>query len=173
MYMYGNKNGSDKRNDEKLKDFVRYRNTSIILCIFLFIGFLMFSKGNSRETIYVEPGDEALLIRHYQEGERSVLYETLIQVELTDTIDFGEMIDGTDTPKGTSGLWKNEVYGEYYLYTTSQSEDYIILTATDQTVVFNYENTSVTDDIFSAFQTLMKEKYPDYSIAFINSTANE
>jgi hypothetical protein len=126
----------------------------------------MFFRSNLQETTYVTIGEDSLGIQSYKGQEISVSYKDLTKVELNDTYDFGEVVDGTDTTRGTGGLWRNDTYGEYYLFINKKVDDYIILTTDTKIIVFNYESTNVTDSIYSNFIDLMKEKGLDGQITF-------
>jgi hypothetical protein len=149
-----------------LGDVTRDRNRSILVCVIIIAVFFLFFRNNLRETTYVSIGDDALLIQSYDGREISVPYQSLEQMELTDEMEFGDLLDGTDSVRGTSGLWENAAYGEYYLYINKKVDDYLVLTTDTGTIVFNYESTGVTDSIYSGFADLMKEKGLDGRITF-------
>jgi hypothetical protein len=154
-------------------DYTHYRNGSIIVCIIIIIVFILFFRNNLRETTYVSVGEDALLIQGYKGQEVSIPYGELTRVELTGEVNFGTMINGTDTVRGTSGTWKNDEYGEYSLYINKKVTDYLVLTTDTQTTVFNYESVNVTDNIYTAFEELMNSKELDGQILFVNSTLQD
>jgi len=159
-------NGSGHRYDS----FVKYRNGSIILCILIIAAFLLFFRNSLQETVYVETQQDSLLIKSYTGDMITVPYTDIRSVKLTDRIDFGTKISGSDTVRVRSGIWKNESWGKYHLFAAKKAKDYFIVTTADSVIVFNYESTGVTEEMYPAFQTLMTQKGLSDKIDFQNST---
>lgn len=138
--------------------YKQYRNRTIIMCLVIVVVFFLFFRNRMNEAVYVLPGEDAISITGDGGEEISVSYQDIIAVALLENIDFGEIVDGTDTRRGTDGLWRNEIWGEYYLITGPKAKKYIVLTTKENIVVFNYENTSVTEELYYAFYDLMVQK---------------
>ncbi|NBJ92867.1 hypothetical protein [Parablautia muri] len=148
--------------------FIQYRNNSIFMCVIILAVFFFFSRNRTNETVYVLSEEDAVSITGCTGEKITVNYQDLVSVELLDAIDFGEVVDGTDTNQGAAGLWKNERWGEYHLFILHKAKKYIVLTTQEDVVVFNYESTDVTRNLYNALNELMVRKGLEGQIQFLS-----
>ncbi|MCD7745007.1 MAG: hypothetical protein LUI13_06985 [Lachnospiraceae bacterium] len=137
--------------------FTRHRNYSILIFLIIVLGYLIFFRNSLSESVYIEPGEDSILINSYTEDEITISYADITRMELCDEVDFGTLSEGTDDRRVRSGLWKNDAWGEYYLFALKKVKgDYILLETDETVVVFNYESAEVTQNFYSAFQEYLE-----------------
>ena len=160
---YSNPSAGANGGKGNYDSFIRYRNISILTCIVILVGFFLFFRNNLKATSYVEFLDGQMELTSYQGDELYVNYADIISVELTDEVDFGDPTDeGYDTIRGTGGIWQSDTYGTYHLITAAKAKDYIVLETATGYVIFNYESTQTTDDIYTGLTDLLpSEGYSD------------
>ncbi|MCD8014866.1 MAG: hypothetical protein LUG99_17170 [Lachnospiraceae bacterium] len=146
-----------KRGSSVFDSFTRNRNYSILIFLIIVLGYLIFFRNSLSESVYIEPGEDSILINSYTDDEITVSYADLTRVELCDSVDFGTLSEGTDDRRVRSGLWVNDEWGEYYLFAVKKvKSDYILLETDETVVVFNYESAEVTQNVYTAFQEYLE-----------------
>jgi len=76
-------------------------------------------------------------------------------------------VDGANDHRVQCGIWQNNAYGRYLLYTVKKAAHYLVLELRDgSVVVFNYETTATTDSVFEAFPALFESKGLSAQVAF-------
>lgn len=157
-----------KQPGREKNPFIQYRNNSILMCVIILALFFFFSGNRTNETVYVLSKEDAISITGCTGEKISVSYQELTSIEILDDIDFGKTVDGTDTNRGAAGLWENERWGEYHLFILHKAKKYIVLTTQEDVVVFNYESTAVTENLYHALCELMMQKGLDGQIQFLS-----
>ncbi|MCC8066204.1 MAG: hypothetical protein LIO94_03760 [Clostridiales bacterium] len=137
--------------------FARHRNYSILFLLIVVFGYLIFFRNSLSESVYIEPGEDSILINSYTEDEITVSYADITRITLTDEVDFGTLVEGSDDRRVRSGVWENEEWGEYYLFALKKVEsDYLILETEEKVIVFNYESAEVTQTFYTSFQEYLE-----------------
>lgn len=81
----------------------------------------------------------------------SLKWDEVKSVEMRDALDYGTLVDGSDTSKEKSGLWTNDEFGEYELFVSPKISTCIVCTLqTDRVIVINYESEESTDSFYQA-----------------------
>jgi len=95
--------------------------------------------------------DESIQLSFETEEEITINDKDIISIEYTDTFDQGSMVSGTVDDSILYGIWKNAEYGEYKLAINEKIDSYIVVTTTEDTYVFNYENEDTTISFFDVY----------------------
>lgn len=81
----------------------------------------------------------------------AVKWVDIESVEVRSCPDFGTLVEGTDDAPEKSGVWKNDVFGEYELFVSTKIENCIVcITKDSRTVVFNFESAESTVSLYEA-----------------------
>ena len=80
-------------------------------------------------------------------------------VELVDVPNLGELADGKNRPELQSGLWKNDIWGEYHLVFNPNATNCIVAHLQDgQTYVFNHNTNEATAECYREFLTHLPQQ---------------
>lgn len=131
---------------------------NILFCVLIILIAFLFFRDQLKEDIYIQPGADSLYLSSRTGQEITIPYETISSAELISSLDPGSLMEGTDNSRMRCGLWHNNAFGDYRLFTLKKITDYIVLTTDGGVVVFNYESTAVTDSIYDNLLTLLSEK---------------
>ena len=88
-------------------------------------------------------------------------YTEAESIELRDdmkTFDRGEKIEGDETRRACSGIYRNSEFGEYQLYVQTKLNNYIVVHAPDGVMVFNLESDDTTKELYRYFNELRDEQ---------------
>ncbi len=146
---------------EHLKTFKRNRYHSLIFPICLIIIVFSFSLfSSSKATISLDFDETNMTICHPSDISSSILieYKNIISVNNVHDLNVGSYISGTNTDEIRFGVWCNNTYGEYTLCCSPQISNYIALETVDGIIVFNYTDTSTTDELYSILLDFLKDR---------------
>ncbi len=99
--------------------------------------------------------DGSLVITGRSGYSLSIVYAELTEIEYRDEMDYGTMIEGTDTGKEKSGRWENAELGTYLLCVNAKIKPCIILRDAEGTKVINYESEKSTEALYKAISEQM------------------
>ncbi len=82
------------------------------------------------------------------EGNSTFYFSDLTSLQLSDSPDYGESEDGETSNDNQIGIWQSDTYGTYFSYISTKISNCIIVTDSEKTAVFNYENDESTDSLY-------------------------
>lgn len=137
VYSGAPKNGAEK---------IALRITAVIVPIIL-LGFaiLMFT-GN----IEVKCEDTALTINATYWTDLEIDYSEIETVEYRKDLDVGVRTNGFGSPKLSMGIFENDEFGLYTLYSYTDAKEYIVLTSGEKTLVIGMSDSEETLTIYDA-----------------------
>ena len=68
--------------------------------------------------------------------------------------DKGELVEGEETKKTLSGLYRNDAFGEYQLHVQTKLDRYILVKNADGVLVFNLESNDTTTELYNYMMEL-------------------
>lgn len=106
-------------------------------------------NGSSVTAVTVE--DDGLSFAAESGYTSSLKWDEVKNVELRSEVDYGTLVDGSDTSKEKSGRWTNDEFGEYELFVSPKISTCIVCTLqSDRTIVLNYESEESTESFYQA-----------------------
>lgn len=80
-------------------------------------------------------------------------WDEISDIEVVEDFPYGTLVEGTDNSKEKSGIWNNDLFGEYELIANAKVSSCIVCTTNSgRTVVFNYESEESTESLLKALQ---------------------
>lgn len=123
----------------------------------LFFGILLFAVVigmtvyETYHKVTVEFNDTAVDIRTSKYA-MNIPYDQVESIELVELPDAGQVIDGADDMTARTGLWKNEIWGEYYICADLNSSTCIAVHLKDGRIfVFSRRNEEETEHDYRQF----------------------
>lgn len=136
--------------------------TSLLILVLFFFLF----QGSLVSPVTIDLTGETMTLSGTGEYAVTLPYAEIVSIALTDSLDLGEMVDGTSDNNGSSGVWQNSQWGEYSLFTGAKMTRYIVVAREDgSVVVFNYENDSSTELFYTSLRDML-EGYGYSQIAY-------
>ncbi len=120
------------------------------VALWIIIVFILAMVLKPYRIVNTEAFDGSLQIRGYSGYTIDVAYTEIESAELLKDLDYGVLIEGTDKKKEKSGIWENEMFGEYQLCVNTAINDCIILRTASDTLVINYESAKSTENLYEA-----------------------
>lgn len=106
-------------------------------------------NGSSVTAVTVE--DDGLSFAAESGYTSSLNWDEVENVELRSELDYGTLVDGSDTSKEKSGLWTNDEFGEYELFVSPKISTCIVCTLqSDRVIVLNFESEDSTNSFYEA-----------------------
>ena len=103
--------------------------------------------------IIAEFGEEAVDIKS-SKYTMNIPYEMVAALELVDKPDMGTEVDGHDDMILQTGIWENEVWGEYTQCTEIATDNCIVIHLTDGRIfVISRRDNEETRKVFEEFQS--------------------
>ncbi len=125
----------------------------IVVCIsVLGAAFLMFS-GN----IEVTCEDTMVTIHATYWTDLEIDYSEIDAIEYRTDLDVGVRTNGFGTPRLSMGIFHNEEFGSYTLYSYTGAAEHIVLTSGEKTLVIGMRNTKETREIYEAMIEKVRE----------------
>lgn len=137
------------------------RRFNLLLIVLLLAGSLIFYfAGPSELPVDPQFDDESMTLVGPGEAPSPVVirYADILSVSEIHGLDAGTNLDGLCTEQYWFGAWRNDVYGEFTLCASPRFSDYIVLETVNGTVVFNYEDTDTTHQLYTALVDLLADK---------------
>ena len=137
VYAEAPKSGAEK---------IALRITAVIVPIILLgVALLMFT-GN----IEVKCEDTALTINATYWTDLEIDYSEIETIEYRKNLDVGVRTSGFGSPKLSIGIFQNDEFGSYTLYSYTGAKEHIILTSGEKTLVIGMSDPKETQAIYDA-----------------------
>lgn len=137
VYAEAPKSGAEK---------IALRITAVIVPIILLgVALLMFT-GN----IEVKCEDTALTINATYWTDVEINYSEIETVEYRKDLDVGVRTSGFGSPRLSMGIFQNDEFGSYTLYSYTGAKEHIVLTSDGKTLVIGMSDTKETQAIYEA-----------------------
>lgn len=132
--------------------FDRKHVIRILLTVLLIATLLIIFWGQGSKQVLLEFQDHSMILSAPEEESfrLSIAYTDIFHMELLSEFDFGNCISGTDLEDHKNGHWTNDAFGDYTLCIYVDIPAYILLDTVEGTVVFNYESSDTTQQLFHA-----------------------
>ena len=72
--------------------------------------------------------------------------------------DKGEMLEGSETKRVCSGLYRNDAFGDYQLHVQTKLDSYMVVRTADGVIVFNLESNDTTKELYNYFMQLREDQ---------------
>ena len=124
-----------------------------ILLTLLILALAIFFYGVfGRNTLLLSLGDETVTLSGPENSSFSVPFSSIASMELRESFSPGAAVDGGVKNHIRYGLWHNDEWGDYQLFTSEKIEPVIVLRTTDGNVlVYNYESEKTTRSHYETF----------------------
>lgn len=127
------------------------RKTWISWAAWLVIILILAKVMNSGSVTAVTVEENGLSFAAESGYTSSLKWDEVKSVEKRDVLDYGTLVEGSDTAKEKSGIWNNEEFGNYELFVSPKISGCIVCTLqSDQVIVLNYESEESTDSFYEA-----------------------
>lgn len=128
------------------------RTRRILLTLLILALAIFFYGVFGRNTLLLSLGDETVTLSGPENSSFSVPFSSIASMELRESFSPGAAVDGGVKNHIRYGLWHNDEWGDYQLFSSEKIEPVIVLHATDGTVlVYNYESEKTTRSHFETF----------------------
>ena len=126
----------------------------LVFVTLIFVAVIVFSFLESGNKVKVEFTDVSVNAVSSSKYYLDIPYNAVERIELVDTAQRGENIDGRDDMVTRTGRWKNDSWGEYYACIDLQTSKCIVVHLDDGRIfVFSRKNDEETAMIFETFQS--------------------
>lgn len=131
------------------------RRVLVFFLSVLIVVLFFFLRGDYSITLDLKTNN-AITVDGPQGMLCSIPYEDVDTVALLDTFNHGECIDGGSKQGYTYGTWRCDTYGEYTLISVTKVDKFIAVTnKSGQTLVFNFESSKVTENLYDLILSLL------------------
>lgn len=128
------------------------RITAVIVPIILLVAALLMFSGN----IKVKCEDTALTINATYWTDLEIDYSEIETIEYRKDLDVGVRTNGFGSPKLSMGIFQNDEFGQYTLYSYTGATEHIVLTSGEKTLVIGMGNAKETQAIYDV---MLKKVY--------------
>ena len=120
--------------------------STVVLCVILIgVAVLMFTG-----SIEVSCNEDTLTIDASYWTDLEITYEEIDTVEYRKDLNVGSRTSGFGSPKLSMGIFRNDEFGSYTLYSFTGAEEYIVLTSGSRTLVIGMDEGKDTQAIYDA-----------------------
>ena len=138
---------TNEKAREKTAVLKRGRLVAVLIVVALFVIGTVQTLTGSKGFVTAEVDDQRLGVCGTYGSPVFLELETISDVQLADSFDFGVCIDGEETGNTVSGTYSCEEYGEYAAHTYT-SGPYIIVHSPGGVLVFNCGSKSLTEKMY-------------------------
>lgn len=129
-----------------------FSTKDLIFTILIFVVVIAFAMCNSATLVTVTFGEDSVDIVSAQ-FSMNIPYDMVESIELVDMPEAGEVVKGKDDIALRTGVWNNEVWGEYHACQDLQTDNCIAVYLDDGRVfVFSRKSNEDTAADFEIFQ---------------------
>lgn len=121
----------------------------IAFALLIMVAAVVFQLRSGNGTVTAQLGEEFLGVGGIEDSV-FVFYTEITSVELTDALDRGSCLAGTDGTNVWNGRYQNQAYGSYRLYAYEKPGLYIVVRHTGGTLVFNCYTQNDTKEMYAA-----------------------
>ena len=128
------------------------RTRRILLTLFILALAIFFYGVFGRNTLLLSLGDETVTLSGPENSSFSVPFSSIASLELRESFSPGVAVDGGVKNHIRYGLWHNDEWGDYQLFTSEKIEPVIVLyTEEGDVLVYNYESDKTTRSHYETF----------------------
>ena len=128
------------------------RTRRILLTLFILALAIFFYGVFGRNTLLLSLGDETVTLSGPENSSFSVPFSSIASMELRESFSPGAAVDGGVKNHIRYGLWHNDEWGDYQLFTSEKIEPVIVLyTEEGDVLVYNYESDKTTRSHYETF----------------------
>ena len=128
------------------------RTRRILLTLFILALAIFFYGVFGRNTLLLSLGDETVTLSGPENSSFSVPFSSIASMELRESFFPGAAVDGGVKNHIRYGLWHNDEWGDYQLFTSEKIEPVIVLyTEEGDVLVYNYESDKTTRSHYETF----------------------
>ena len=128
------------------------RTRRILLTLLILALAIFFYGVFGRNTLLLSLGDETVTLSGPENSSFSVPFSSIASMELRESFSPGAAVDGGVKNHIRYGLWHNDEWGDYQLFTSEKIEPVIVLyTEEGDVLVYNYESDKTTRSHFETF----------------------
>lgn len=136
------------KSGTEFKPIVTYKKVgtiATIICVVILglVAVLMFTGD-----INVVYNDESFTVKADFYEDITIDYTEIDNIEYRENYDFGVRVWGYGSARLLMGIFQNEEFQEYTLYGYTKSEDCVIITADDKTLIIGLENSEATKEVY-------------------------
>ncbi len=113
------------------------KTVSMILVTVILIGIAIIMFTGDIEVVL---GDDSMKISATYSANSEIKYSDIEKVEYREDFDTGIRTSGFYSARLSLGIYKNDEFGSYTLYSYNSAEDFVILTSGEKTLVIGLEN---------------------------------
>ena len=128
------------------------RTRRILLTLLILALAIFFYGVFGRNTLLLSLGDETVTLSGPEESSFSVPFSSIASMELRESFSPGTAVDGGVKNHIRYGLWHNDEWGDYQLFSSEKIEPVIVLyTEEGDVLVYNYESDKTTRSHYETF----------------------
>ena len=128
------------------------RTRRILLTLLILALAIFFYGVFGRNTLLLSLGDETVTLSGPENSSFSVPFSSIASMELRESFSPGAAVDGGVKNRIRYGLWHNDEWGDYQLFSSEKIEPVIVLyTEEGDVLVYNYESDKTTRSHFETF----------------------
>ena len=128
------------------------RTRRILLTLLILALAIFFYGVFGRNTLLLSLGDETVTLSGPEESSFSVPFSSIASMELRESFSPGAAVDGGVKNHIRYGLWHNDEWGDYQLFSSEKIEPVIVLyTEEGDVLVYNYESDKTTRSHYETF----------------------
>ncbi len=128
------------------------RTRRILLTLLILALAIFFYGVFGRNTLLLSLGDETVTLSGPENSSFSVPFSSIASMELRESFSPGAAVDGGVKNHIRYGLWHNDEWGDYQLFSSEKIEPVIVLyTEEGDVLVYNYESDKTTRSHYETF----------------------
>ena len=128
------------------------RTRRILLTLLILALTIFFYGVFGRNTLLLSLGDETVTLSGPENSSFSVPFSSIASMELRESFSPGAAVDGGVKNHIRYGLWHNDEWGDYQLFTSEKIGPVIVLyTEEGDVLVYNYESDKTTRSHYETF----------------------
>lgn len=128
------------------------RTRRILLTLLILALTIFFYGVFGRNTLLLSLGDETVTLSGPENSSFSVPFSSIASMELRESFSPGAAVDGGVKNHIRYGLWHNDEWGDYQLFSSEKIEPVIVLyTEEGDVLVYNYESDKTTRSHYETF----------------------
>ena len=94
--------------------------------------------------------DDSMTITGPDKSICTVSYSGIQSIEVVESPDWGTCVDGNSSGSYRWGIWKNDVWGQYTMYTSTTADICILIRTDTQIIALSYESDEVTTGLMES-----------------------
>ena len=135
------------------------RTRRILLTLLVLALAIFFYGVFGRNTLLLSLGDETVTLSGPENSSFSVPFSSIASMELRESFSPGAAVDGGVKNHIRYGLWHNDEWGDYQLFSSEKIEPVIVLyTEEGDVLVYNYESDKTTRSHYETFAVFLREQ---------------